>query len=242
MALDANPTGAEKPRSLCGFLAALMKAPVRAEREKHMSAFIVSKKHVDLIVAAVTCGTRDGIVKPSRKSKDKLGQMLVTECVASVSYRYPNDDVQKGELPGPCDAYYVKPYRWEDPKYRPSAAELLNAINCYMYQSCEHPGWKSSTAHQFCEELVVKIESLVQAGIGYCNIWPEYEAAPWDFDEEAIAICYAKADPDGRSFIAAFKDGDLAAAAAMSDWLIERGLLEVPIEPNHLRISLGIHC
>lgn len=57
----------------------------------------------------------------------------------------------KGELPGPCDAYYVKPYVYEDCGYRPTAAELLSAIRCYGYQSCEHPGWAGSIAKRVCD-------------------------------------------------------------------------------------------
>src|SRR4051812_45036842 len=111
-----------------------------------MSAWVVSKKHIDLMVAAITTGTRDGVLKRNRRSPDKLGQALVSECVRSVSYRYPDDDVQKGELPGPCDAYYLKPYRFEDPIYRPTAVELMKAVSCYAYQSNEHPGWGKSAA------------------------------------------------------------------------------------------------
>ena len=31
--------------------------------------------------------------------------------------------------------------------------KILAAINCYEYQACEHPEWKTSEARDFCEAL-----------------------------------------------------------------------------------------
>ncbi len=51
------------------------------------------------------------LVPPSQ-----LGQLLVNECVASVHGCYPEADPDTGDLPGPCDAYYMGPYVFERPK------------------------------------------------------------------------------------------------------------------------------
>lgn len=175
-----------------------------------MSAFVVSKRHIDILVqsalAGATNGERwlhpgehfrwihDGNIHELHPELDEprergtmvpdcsvletpastMGQVLVDECVRSVSYRYPNDDVDAGDLPGPCDPYYVKPYVFE-PTYEAnvmvigargltrcisplvSLAELAAGIFCYEYQSCEHPDWRSSEAHAICAAFKDKI-------------------------------------------------------------------------------------
>lgn len=149
-----------------------------------MSAYVVSKTHIDVLVrAALHYGGRDGfrwwrtdengdydgwrkldkfadsyagmrdrehleLVSPSR-----AGQILVSENVASVSYRYPDDDVDAGELPGPTDAYYLGPYVYSDPRYVLTPAEVFKAIDCLDYQSCEHPEWRSSEAYALLRSL-----------------------------------------------------------------------------------------
>src|SRR4051794_12531310 len=107
-----------------------------------MSAWIPNKEHVDLLVK-----TTDVLGVHYDDDLSRVGQMLVDEVVASVSYRYPNDDVEAGELPGPCDQYYLKPYVYADPGFMPDAAEMRQLTGCYSYQACEHPGWEHSTAN-----------------------------------------------------------------------------------------------
>lgn len=208
-----------------------------------MSAWIVSKKHVDLMVAAITHGTRDGIVKPRRRNPNKLGQILVDECVRSVRYRYPNDDVEKGDLPGPIDPYYLKPYVFEHPRYLPTAAELYKAIDCYGYQSCEHPGWLESYSFRLCERIrnaiaarvpaaMVMREERAQPGRSIRDAWPEWEDAPWGFDVDEIAFCFARSIPEAQALLRAIQASpdDSTIQVAMCDWLQERGLVTGPID------------
>jgi|SRR5579862_6512310 len=82
-----------------------------------------------------------------------LGQILVDENVASVAYRYPSDNVDGGELPGPCDAYYLGPYVYEDPRLEMTPGAVFRAIDCLDYQSCEHEGWRKSEAFAFLTAL-----------------------------------------------------------------------------------------
>jgi hypothetical protein len=99
----------------------------------------------------------------------QLGQMLVSECLPSVSHRYPDDDVDAGELPGPVDAYYLMPYVFDPVLTRlvsitpggvplalapPAAiAQIASAVHDYEYQACEHNEWKTSQAYAFCVAL-----------------------------------------------------------------------------------------
>lgn len=101
----------------------------------------------------------------------QLGQILVSENVASVCARYPNDDPD-GDLPGPNDAYYIAPYVYSDPGRSFSPGEVFSAIDYLDYQSCEHDGWRRSEAFAFLEQLRE----------AYCRKVDGYEDAPWGFD------------------------------------------------------------
>lgn len=100
----------------------------------------------------------------------QTGQMLVDENVASVSHRYPDTDPAFGDLPGPCDAYYMGPYIYTDPGRTLSAGEVFRAIDCLDYQSCEHPGWRASEAFAF-------LTALRKA---YCDRVADAEQAKWE--------------------------------------------------------------
>lgn len=97
-----------------------------------------------------------------------LGQMLVNENVTSVLYRYSEsgrtyyygaehaaemDDDTIETLPGPCDRYYMGPYVFEDPREEITPGAVFALLDCYDYQSCEHPEWRASEAYAFCRSL-----------------------------------------------------------------------------------------
>lgn len=216
-----------------------------------MSAWIVSKKHIDLMVLAVAEGTRDGLypaIGLSAAQRDRLGQSLVDECVRSVSHRYPNDDVQAGDLPGPCDPYYLRPYRFEDPRYRPTAAELYKAVDCYAYQSSEHPGWEASKVKRLCDQVRKAVEGNCDAARRFAaaanqpsharhDAWREWEVAPWGFDVEEIALCHARTSDHGRAFLSRVNanPGDAASWGEFSDWLQDEGVMDEPLDAEYGR-------
>jgi hypothetical protein len=188
-----------------------------------MSAYVVSKPHIDLLVQAAIAGPSDGHgwkiggepfsyyhdserhaveigAEPGERSvwgelvgPSVLGQRLTDENVTSVEGRYPDTNADRGDLPGPCDAYYMGPYVFE--AFRASGrrlcvpgmpeaieppatiVEIAKAVSCYEYQSCEHDGWETSEAHAFCQALT---EALLHS-------LPGYDAAPWGFDERVSA-------------------------------------------------------
>jgi hypothetical protein len=152
-----------------------------------MSAWVVSKDHIDLLVSFGLAAGMEGRYHDALRwhhkgvtrylnhgTTDAVGQMLVDECVRSVSYRYPGDNVARGELPGPVDAYYTRPYRFEPVRPLPALVVAFKAIHCYDYQSCEHPGWPTSEAHEFCVRLQSRLTSMLDG----------YDAAPWGYDRE----------------------------------------------------------
>lgn len=146
-----------------------------------MSAYVVSKQSIDLLVrTALDLGGRDclnwwrvdengdyvgwrelnpqaeGMIDTDYRAyctPSAAGQILVSENVKSVHDRYPGDDPDLGELPGPVDAYYMGPYVYADPGRALPPAELFASIDCLDYQSCEHDGWRRSEAFAFLEAL-----------------------------------------------------------------------------------------
>jgi hypothetical protein len=108
----------------------------------------------------------------------RVADMLTAANVASVSYRYSDD--KPDELPGPRPCYWLEPIDWHAavnaaPVLAPVA--VLKAIDGYEYQSCEHPGWRTSEAYDFCD-------SLRRAIIDHL---PGYDAAAWEIDDETPA-------------------------------------------------------
>lgn len=148
-----------------------------------MSAYIVSKVHIDaLLTAALGNGAHDDALywyteegggrRVTHDTVDDVGAMLVSENVASIRARYPDVPEDLTDAPGPIDnAFAVDAvkgqYRFERTREF-STGELLAAISCYEYQSCEHDGWEGSDAQTFCRYLR---ESLCRKVPGYEGTW-----------------------------------------------------------------------
>lgn len=149
-----------------------------------MSAWLVSKTHIDAMVTAALStdhqpfswyheGERHEL---DYTTADEVGSMLWAECARSVSYRYP-DIAETGDWPRPADftEQQVFDYRFQRLAGFTSAhiVQVLKAVSCYEYQSCEHPQWEASSAHALCQELKDRLVSQL----------PGYSAAPWGFDD-----------------------------------------------------------
>ena len=157
-----------------------------------MSAWIVSKTHIDLLITAgliiptqtirnsrlrwylpdETSPDRHQVFELDDFNADDIGVTLWAENHASVNHRYPD---ASDDLPGPVDfdGPDVLTYTHQPIPGPIDPVVVLKVINCYQYQSCEHPGWETSSAHAFCT-------SLTQACI---SALPGYDQAPWGFDD-----------------------------------------------------------
>lgn len=153
-----------------------------------MSAWIVDKLHIDYLVQAAMQRPhlhpmRFGDTQVTYATADEVGRELWAENAMSVSYRYRNSRPMNAgtfsNLPGPCDfdheslANYSLP---SFPRVRFDPVVALKAIDCYQYQSCEHPGWEGSAAHRFTQELRQFMVTLL----------PGYDEAPWGIDERTV--------------------------------------------------------
>lgn len=166
-----------------------------------MSAFMVDKEHVDILIAVGVRGVSGQAASPdnawsgvawyvgggsgdfSRRVRldytnaDEVGAMLVATNLASIHARYPDTLDDPDATPGPIARYWDEAYRWTDPRVRPTAVEALKAIACFEYQSCEHDGWHTGEARQFCE-------ALRHAVIAHL---PGFSEAPWDWKPSDLA-------------------------------------------------------
>jgi hypothetical protein len=131
-----------------------------------MSAFIVGEEHIRYLVNAGLSrvirkgyglnwyldGVRVGTLDGGDNSDDLTGQMLWDENFKSVNHRYNNGD----DLPGPLGLGRTAPkykHRLDFDRKSIDPVQVLKAIKCYEYQSCEHEGWEKSSANAFCEAL-----------------------------------------------------------------------------------------
>jgi hypothetical protein len=156
-----------------------------------VSAFVVDRAHVDyLIGAGLRLGVRHPVAWYDPKTRprwvvggdnsdylertaaarrelrpdtaDRVGGMLWAENHRSVSYRY--DEAQATP-----EYSYTVPYRAR----RLDPVQVLKAIRCYEYQTCECPDWDETEAWEFCD-------SLRHAAIAAL---PGYDAAKWEITE-----------------------------------------------------------
>lgn len=118
----------------------------------------------------------------TRLTADRVGQMLLTENVRSVDYRYPGGEDLPGRyvmatLPG-FDVEvrapeYLQPYTFTASPHRHwKPVEILKAIDCFEYQSCETDDWRETEAYAFCQALRSRMIDQL----------PGYDDAPWGID------------------------------------------------------------
>ena len=172
-----------------------------------MSAFVVRKEHIDALVVLAVQGPRERVPAPcswltrrwyvtegralrsmsadevraaareaSGGDVNRIGQFLISENVASVRYRYADSDPES-MIPDWTGLPYV--LERSRATVRPTSVEGLKAIDCYEYQSCEHPGWETSDASAFCESLR---RGLIAALPGYS------EANGWEWSAARAAV------------------------------------------------------
>lgn len=155
-----------------------------------MSAFIVSATHVDVLLSVALHGSSDSagssrewspphLEEPGRPLSavtcSVLGAALLAECIAAVSRGNPGCPMR--ELPGPWPMPIPEQYEFTDFGPCANVAEACKAIDCFEYQSCDHPEWAQSLARRFCDRLR---RALIAALAGH-------EEAPWEWTPETLA-------------------------------------------------------
>lgn len=152
-----------------------------------MSAYMVSKPHIDLLLSVAAFGPKDSRWDGGpRWGPDaclgfeqlaEIGQAMVDENLRSILSRYPDCHDNLEAIPGPIEQYWAVPYAHEERGIKLTPVEAIVAVRGYMYQACEHPEWPDSHVRQWCESLLLHLLSSL----------PGYGAAPWEWDEEEIS-------------------------------------------------------
>lgn len=157
-----------------------------------MSAFMVSKEHIDALVATALHGPTDngkpggygqrrwyppisptacGQEQPVRaENASELGDLLVKENLSSIHYRYPDTIDNPDSTPGPCEQYWLTEYAFPPRTKALTIVQACKALAGYEYQACEHPEWRSSAAREFCNEMRDRLVSCL----------PGYDEAEWE--------------------------------------------------------------
>ena len=144
-----------------------------------MSAYVVSKAHIDAIVTFAVGGTRRvGTVKrmaegaghskyvsSSDYTPSQIGTALWAENHASVNYRYTETT--------PVPAYVFRPKchgsTCTKPTRQLTPLDIIKLCQSLKYQSCEHPAWDASFAKDFLNRV---ISAAIAALPGYDNaLW-----------------------------------------------------------------------
>lgn len=174
-----------------------------------MSAFVVSKAHIDaLVTAGLALPGRHGplawfwpevtpeeiryaeqrcalgIYQQRRhvltgRTAGRVGAMLWAENQRSVNYCYDQDGLE--------EPFEFRPLPGNLLDTRVSVV-VLKAVDCYEYQSCERPEWERSEAKAYCDALrAVAIRRL-----------PGYDDAPsWEVDDPDVFVNLAPATDSG---------------------------------------------
>jgi hypothetical protein len=115
-----------------------------------MSAYVVDKELIDRLVSGALHAKLF-----NREQATEKGQMLWRENVVSVAYRYSlatRNAQELAEYEGDVEAYeYTPPDTCPD--CGAGSAEIISAIDCLDYQSCEHDGWQASAAYALLAQL-----------------------------------------------------------------------------------------
>jgi hypothetical protein len=111
----------------------------------------------------------------NHETAEHWGAVLVAANKDSVNYRYDADEIE--------DPYQLTAYVGT---FNPVA--VLRALDCYEYQACDTPAWKTSEARSFCEALRRRTIRDLSG----------YDKAPYEINDAAEAGQLAPAWPAGR--------------------------------------------
>ena len=127
-----------------------------------MSAFIVSKNHINTLVnygyhnRLYRYISEDNILR-FNDEPTKIGQILVDENYKSINYRYEEDE-----------EHYKYKFNLSLKNYSP--VQIIKACDCYDYQACETPDYDKSVAYKLIDTIRARA----------INSLDGYEKAEWE--------------------------------------------------------------
>jgi hypothetical protein len=150
-----------------------------------VSAWIVSKPHIDCLVQACVV---EGLVPLDQATE--TGRMLWQENHNSIADRYADDDPV-----GSCNAKSVThcpevaDYHFEGIEAPLDDAIVRWQINCFDYQSCEHEAWETSEARALVHKLADVLNARHPDDEDWYRKAPSVQGwHPWGLDNLAQAV------------------------------------------------------
>ena len=135
-----------------------------------MSAFIVCKEHIDALVTymldeRMSYWTGSDRVYVTRNNASETGQILWDENQRSVNYRYNEQDEPEAYQ----FAHFARSLK---------PVEIIKAVHCLDYQSCETDDWESTMSWRICQTIISHA----------CHRLPGYEQAEWGIYSSAKKV------------------------------------------------------
>ena len=118
-----------------------------------MSAYVVSRECIAYLVEAIFNRNREGYAAAYglNMEPDALGRVLWSENIKSVEARYPS--CSPDEMPGTVGESHVYGTHRRPHGFCFDPVQVIKAVDCYQYQSCEHEGWDASEAKNITDRL-----------------------------------------------------------------------------------------
>lgn len=143
-----------------------------------MSAWIVASAHIDVLVLA---GVQFEVpYDPDRPSVPgpavlaAVGTGLWLENHRSVGHRYGDPVEPSAYLPPTAEVVL-------------DAVAVVSAVDCFVNQSCEHPGWPASRAADYCTRL--RAAAMTGLPLDGDSRYPQgWQEVPWGIVDLAQAI------------------------------------------------------
>lgn len=122
-----------------------------------MSAFLCDAPHLsacaDILLQLACQPWWDGPALEPGETPADLFAMLLRENLLSIGHRYPGDDeMQEASVFHLYQPQEVGNLAAAQPVIDRDRAAALKALQCYAYQACEHPGWRTSRAWAMVKE------------------------------------------------------------------------------------------
>lgn len=119
-------------------------------------AFYVGAFHANamLCVVRALCA-RQGANIPTDEQFTAIGKALLSENIKSLKRRYPGDWFERV-----TDEINAFTFKWEPMIVeRLTCEDMRMLFVCYRYQSCEHPGWETSSIAEFVLDVTKQLDN-----------------------------------------------------------------------------------
>lgn len=128
-----------------------------------MSAYLCDEAHISAI-AEILCG-----MDKATNAAEYFDKALL-ENLRSLRYRYPNAEHDCAHKYKPQGV--IVPWDLSRMAFK-TLCVWLKALQCYSYQSCEHPQWETCEIGKKTERAISDIKQRIAEQM------PEYKSAPW---------------------------------------------------------------